>query len=94
MSTVVPVSLQCYMGRHEIPVDLQLTIHDTLRLFRRTVPALGQVNMDEYVVNHNGTLLLDENITLKDAKVGAESVLILVKKTSCPAANNNKDDEE
>ncbi|ESL06495.1 hypothetical protein TRSC58_05830 [Trypanosoma rangeli SC58] len=94
MTEVVQVSLQCYMGRFCLPVDPQLSIRETLRLFRQSIPELGQVDMDAYAVNFNGRLLLDEASTLKDAQVGEDGVMILVKKSDCPAANTGKDDEE
>ncbi|KEG14089.1 hypothetical protein DQ04_00631130 [Trypanosoma grayi] len=94
MTDIVPISLQCYMGRFELPVDRRLTVRESLRHFQRSVPALGQVEMGAYVVNHRGKFLLDESAPLKDVNVGEDSVLILVKKSNCPAADVNKGEED
>ncbi|RNC57449.1 hypothetical protein TcCL_ESM04936 [Trypanosoma cruzi] len=94
MTEVLQLSLQCYMGRFCLPVDPQLSIRETLRYFRRKVPELGQVDMDAYAINYNGKLLLEETITLKSAQVGEDGVLILVKKSDCPAADTRKDEDD
>ncbi|KAH8613848.1 hypothetical protein ERJ75_000723600 [Trypanosoma vivax] len=93
MADTVPVSLQCSAGRLELQVDTRLTIRETLRQFKRAFSELDNINMADYVINHRGKLYLDDSITLQTAEVGVDSVLVLLKKTSCPAANPGVEEE-
>lgn len=94
MSETIPVSVQCCEGRFELSVDSNHTLRDVLRQFKREVAALDPINLEEYVVNHEGKLLLDDSVTLQTVGVKKDSVFVLVRKACCPAASPEKDEDD
>lgn len=84
---VQTVFLQCSEGRFALKVDPNTSVKEVKKLFKKSSPALFEVNMGAFIANAGGKFLTDENATLKALELPDNTTLFLVKRKNLPFLN-------